>query len=385
MKCNSCLAKSTCLIQPCKQFGAKLFGKNILKIAIIGTVGVPARYGGFETLAEQLAKGIKPEAHQLVIYCQRTAYPELDGGECFEGHQRVLLPLRANGPASMVHDMLAMAHAALIAKVDTMLVLGYSGAWFLPFVRLLQPRIRVITNIDGMEWRRDKFGRFARTLLRTLESFATRFSHVIIADNAALVTIAKEIHDTDSVLIAYGGDHTLVQAAPPVLSPGYFLSIARIEPENNCHVILAACAHAGVRLAFVGNWEANAYGRGLKAQFANLPNLILLDAIYDQSKLSALRLGAACYIHGHSVGGTNPSLVEALFHTTRLLAFDCVFNHATLAEAGAYFGTREELETLLTSPDSGQIDSHSLSSLRQRYRWETIIDLYLKTCTFVTA
>lgn len=349
-------------------------------MAIIGTVGVPARYGGFETLAEQLAKGINPEAHQLVIYCQRTAYPELNGGEPFEGHQRVLLPLRANGPASMVHDMLAMAHAALIAKVDTLLVLGYSGAWFLPFVRLLRPGMRVVTNIDGMEWRREKFGRGARALLRGLEYFATRFSHKVIADNAALVAIARRIHRIEPVLIAYGGDHTLIPPGPLNLSPGYFLTIARVEPENNCHVILAACAKVGARLVFVGNWDASAYGRGLKTQFANTTNLSLLSPIYDQTQLSALRLGAVGYVHGHSVGGTNPSLVEALFHAKRFLVFDCEFNRATLAGAGAYFGTQEALHNLLVMPESGLVAADLLKGLRERYRWTTIVDLYLESC-----
>ena len=280
----------------------------------------------------------------------------------------------------MVHDMLATAHAALIAKVDMMLVLGYSGAWFLPFVRVLRPKIQVVTNIDGMEWCRDKFGRIARGLLRTLESFAASFSHVVITDNAALTVMAKEIHGIESVSIAYGSDHTLVQPEPLSLRPNYFLSIARIEPENNCHVILAACAKVNARLVFVGNWDANSYGRALKAQFANSTNLSLLDPIYDQTKLRALRLGAICYVHGHSVGGTNPSLVEALFHSTRLFAFDCVFNRATLSETGAYFGTQKELEILLAKPDSGQIDIDTLCCLRQRSRWETIIDLYLKVC-----
>lgn len=352
-----------------------------MKIAVIGTVGVPARYGGFETLAEQLAKGIKPESHQLVIYCQRTAYPELNGDEHFEGHQRVLLPLRANGPASMVHDMLAMAHAALIAKVDTLLVLGYSGAWFLPFVRMLRPKMRVVTNIDGMEWRRDKFGCSARILLRGLEWFATRFSNEVIADNTALVDLARELHQIEPRLIAYGGDHTLV--TPKIMEAyeqGYFLSIARIEPENNCHLILDACATAKIRLIFIGNWNANSYGRALKSRFSDAPLLTLLDPVYDLHKLAAVREHSIGYIHGHSVGGTNPSLVEALFHTNRLLSFDCVFNKSTLNNAGAYFKNSNDLIDLLQYKNSGLIDKNILAALRKKYQWTQIVDAYLKIC-----
>lgn len=354
----------------------------LMKIAIIGTVGVPARYGGFETLAEQLAQNIPPASHELVIYCQKSAYPELQAGEPFAGHRRVLLPLRANGAASMVHDMLAMAHAAWVARADTLLVLGYSGAWFLPFVRLLCPRALVVTNIDGMEWRRDKFGPIARALLRGLEWFATRFSHRVIADNAALVALARDLHGIEPRLIAYGGDHTVVEPEAFLdLEPGYAMSIARIEPENNCHLILAACARTGTRLVFVGNWASSAYGRELKHRYADNPTLRLLDPVYDVRKLASLRASAGCYIHGHSVGGTNPSLVEAVFHTDQILAFDCSFNRATLHNAGAYFDDEHVLSRLLSSGgNDGFIPSDVLEALRIRYRWTEIVQEYVSAC-----
>ncbi len=353
-----------------------------MKIAIIGTVGVPARYGGFETLAEQLARGVDPAQHALVVYCQRSAYPELKGGERFSGHQRVLVPLRANGAASMLHDVLAMLHALLFTRPHTMLVLGYSGAWFLPVVRLLRPGMRVVTNIDGMEWRRDKFGPRARKVLRALEWFAVRFSHRVIADNAALVSLARELHGIEPALIAYGGDHSVVPAAPASgPPPGYHLAIARIEPENNCHLILQACATAQVRMVFVGNWGASDFGRKLKARFESHSSLTLLDPIYELDQLAALRAGASGYIHGHSVGGTNPSLVEALFHTNRLLSFDCAFNRATLDDAGGYFASESALVRLLQDANSGSVNVDRLQALRDRYRWTGIVGEYISICT----
>jgi glycosyltransferase involved in cell wall biosynthesis len=353
-----------------------------MKIAIIGTVGVPARYGGFETLAEQLAVGIDPAKHQLVLYCQRSAYPELEVTSPFAGHQRVLLPLRANGGASMLHDMLAMAHAAFLARADALLVLGYSGAWFLPFVRLLRPQIKIITNIDGMEWRRDKFGATARYVLRRLEWFATRFSHNIIADNAALVDLARDLHKIEPKLIAYGGDHTLVEHEPFLnIPPDYALSIARIEPENNCAMILEAFAASGAPLVFVGNWAASTYGCELKERYGSFANLTILDPVYDVKKLAYLRRDSACYIHGHSVGGTNPSLVEAIFHSDRILAYDCVFNRATLDDQGVYFETAADLATIILSPESGKITNSEIGKLRQKYRWDHVICEYLDIIT----
>ncbi|WIV96681.1 DUF1972 domain-containing protein [Kinneretia aquatilis] len=353
---------------------------NLQKIGVVGTVGVPARYGGFETLVEQLARNLTPSQTQLILYCQRSAYPEDAKATPFAGHRRVFVPLKANGAQSMLHDPLAMLHAALAARVDTLLVLGYSGAWFLPVLRILRPGMRIVTNIDGMEWRRDKFGGFAKRVLRTLEWCATRFSKAIIADNAALVVLAQELHGIQPVLITYGGDHTLVEPTGPAPASGYWLSIARIEPENNCHVILEAIADSGSQLIFVGNWTASSYGQKLKTRYADQNGVTLLDPVYDLARLAALRRNAKGYLHGHSVGGTNPSLVEAIHHTDRLIAFDCVFNRSTLDQAGEYFRDVQSLASLLKSENTGRIPKCKLDVLRDRYRWQSISQSYLRLC-----
>jgi len=356
-------------------------------IGVVGAVGVPGRYGGFETLAEQLARRITPSMARLVLYCQRSAYPEMRGqaDTRFFGHRRVFMPLRANGPASLLHDALAMLHAALVARVDAMLVLGYSGAWALPLVRFLRPHMLIVTNIDGMEWRRDKFGPRAKRVLRWVEDCAVRFSHRIIADNAALVPLVQSIHPgLHPLLIAYGGDHTMVPPAvsPVPAMPPYYLSIARIEPENNCEMILKAFdVEPSRRLVFVGNWNASAYGRDLKAHYAQRPHMYLLDPVYDLSVLAGLRAGACGYVHGHSVGGTNPSLVEALFHTSRILAFDCSFNRSTLGGQGAYFADEETLGNLLRTDVTLDMAPSVMQTLHRRYGWDNIVEAYLNACS----
>lgn len=352
-----------------------------MSIAVIGTVGVPARYGGFETLAEQLARGLDSNRHELVLYCQRSSYPEVETATPFNGHRRVFIPLSANGASSIVHDALAMLHAAFVAKVDAALILGYSGAWFLPVLRLVRPRMRIVTNVDGMEWRRDKFGKAARRVLRLLEWCATRFSDRIIADNAALLDLVTQLYGLDAHLIAYGGDHTLVEPHGEAPGQGYGLSIARIEPENNSHLLLAAFASAGIPFVSIGNWSKSEYGQRLKAQYADTPNITLMDPVYDLGRLAAIRRDAGFYVHGHSVGGTNPSLVEAFFHHHRILAFDCSFNRATLAGAGAYFADQEDLRALAGDPDAGAIGADELEALRDRYRWREIVADYLEVLT----
>ena len=172
-------------------------------------------------------------------------------------------------------------------------------------------------------------------------------------------------------------------AEPPVsVMPPYYLSVARIEPENNCEMILRAFdAEPSHRLVFVGNWSANTYGRDLKARYAQRPHLQLLDAVYDLTVLAALRAGACGYVHGHRVGGTNPSLVEALFHTSRVLAFDCPFNRSTLDGQGFYFADAESLRNLLRTDAYLEIAPSVMQALRQRYRWDTIVQAYLSACS----
>jgi hypothetical protein len=352
--------------------------KKIIRIAVIGTVGAPARYGGFETLVEQLAIRVNSETTQLVIYCQKSAYPEISIGSDsrFAGHDRIFLPIRANGLCSLLHDVVAMIHAALIARADVMLILGYSGAWAIPIMRFLRPKVRILTNIDGMEWRRGKFGVFSRFFLRFLEFLAVKFSSRVIVDNAALEYFAQKRYSITPRLIAYGGDHTVVAASSSKnIKRDYYLSISRIEPENNCGLILSACAAKRVSLVYIGNWQASRYGRDLRERYTS-ETLRLLDPVYDLLYLAAVRAGAVGYIHGHSVGGTNPSLVEALYHTQKIYAFDCVFNRETLSGFGAYFKSANDLFGLLECQEATNINDHQIKTLRERYQWSKVVEAY---------
>lgn len=343
-------------------------------VALVGTVGVPARYGGFETLAEQLCANIPANEVKLVVYCERGAYGPTERDPAFHGHTRIFLPLRANGLASLFYDAWALLHAVFVVRARDIYVFGYSGAWLLPLLRLVSPRSRFIVNVDGMEWRRDKFSRPARLLLKALEYCAARCASVVIADNDALATLFRDRYGREPVMIAYGGDHTLTSSREAG-SKQHYLAIARIEPENNTAEILEGCRQAGAPLVFVGNWNANDYGRGLRRQFGETSGFQLLDPIYDQIALDPWRRQAVGYIHGHSVGGTNPSLVEALFHTDLLISFDCAFNRASLSNEGHYFCDPASLAALLQSP-LAPIDGIAIDALRERYRWKRIVAEY---------
>jgi glycosyltransferase involved in cell wall biosynthesis len=353
------------------------------KIAIIGTVGLPACYGGFETLAAYLVKYLHGE-HALTVYCSRQRYPKDQRPGEYEGARLVYMPFNANGFQSVIYDCLCILHALFYA--DVLLVLGVPGAILLPFVKLFT-RKRIIVSIDGIEWRRDKWSPLAKWYLHWAETLAVKYSHADISDNDAIQNYTARTYSTRSSVIEYGGDHTLSQTITPeyrrrypFLGSPYAFKVCRIEPENNVPLILAAFAELpGHPFVLVGNWNNSEFGRQLKARYDSYPNLYLLDPIYDQAGLDVLRGNCCLYVHGHSAGGTNPSLVEAMYLGLPVLAFDVAFNQATTEHKARYFSTGEELKRLVqeTSYAAWQaVGAEMKATAERRYTWAVIARKY---------
>ena len=350
----------------------------IPKWSILGTVGVPGNYGGFETLAENLVRfhANHDLDSELSVYCSSKAYDTCPAQ--FERSELRYIGLEANGPQSILYDMLSLFDAVR-RQTDVILLLGVSGALALPLVRAFS-RCRVVTNIDGIEWRREKWSGLSRLILRWSEYAAVRWSHCVIADNLAIAEHVKESYGRSCQVIAYGGDHAL--SAEPVAVPGfdiphnYVFSLCRIEPENNVDMILEAFSNMPNRtLLFVGNWEKSEYGRVLRARFGASPNLNLLDPVYDPGHLRWLRDGAGAYVHGHSAGGTNPSLVEMMQFGVPIYAYDCSFNRRTTEEKARYFTTADELVTNMQEMRSEEkvlIGEDMMEVANRRYTWEKV-------------
>ncbi len=348
-----------------------------MKLAILGTVGVPGRYGGFETLAENLVR--YADAHnapgdRLTVYCSARAYPARP--EHFLCAQLRYSRFNANGAQSVPYDILTSL-GAVARGHDTLLLLGVSGAVVLPFLRLFTGA-RIVTNVDGIEWRRDKWRGIARRILRWSEALAVRFSHAVIADNQGIADYLRATYGVEAEVIAYGGDHALEASkeAPAVRDPqlptDYAFALCRIEPENNVEMILEAFDGAVQPLVFVGNWDNSDYGHALKARFAGRPGLHLLDPVYQPGPLYRLRAGASLYVHGHSAGGTNPSLVEMMHFGLPVLAFDCNFNRYTTEDHAAYFSSAEDIRAQLAA-EKVQINGSAMLEIAQRrYRWDEI-------------
>ena len=252
--------------------------KSILmgeRFSIIGSAGVPASYGGFETLVENLL----PSDQIALIYCSSSAYAKKL--EKHKGSRLKYLPFRANGVQSIFYDSIAIFHSLVFTNYS-LLILGVSGAIAIPIFKLFSHR-KIVINIDGLEWHRDKWGRFAKWFLRFSEGVAVKFADIIVCDNQVLADYVKETYGENSTVIAYGGDHA-VRAVFDVRIPKkkYGLALCRIEPENNVEMILEAFSRVEeVEIFFIGNWDNSEYGRLLKKRYGQHKNIRIMDPIYD--------------------------------------------------------------------------------------------------------
>jgi len=356
------------------------------KLGIIGTVGVPAKYGGFETLVHHLVLNLN-EQFDITVYCSKKAYIESERVEKWNGATMKYLPFKANGAQSIIYDLCSIIHALIYC--ETLLILGVSGCMFLPFLKLFT-RKKIIVNIDGLEWRRPKWNRFAKLFLMMSERMACKFADEIVTDNRMIKEYAKIRYDIEGNLIEYGSDHNSPvnikeddKTNFPFLKGDYGFKVSRIEPENNIHTILNVFSNIKEEtLVLVGNWNNSNYGSRLKEKYSKYKNLILLDPIYESRTLNLLRSNAKYYVHGHSAGGTNPSLVEAMYLKLPVISFDVIYNRVTTNNQAIYFETEEDLIDVLKN-----LERFPLSTIAQnlkniadkQYTWKNISYRYGKT------
>lgn len=356
-----------------------------IRASIIGCVGLPARYGGFETLAANLVayRDAQDLPCDLTVYCSAKTYPER--ADHYGGAKLRYVALDANGPSSIAYDAVSILQSVW-RRDQVILVLGVSGAIMLPLVRILS-RARIVVNIDGLEWKRPKWSRLAAGFLKLSEAIAVRFAHVVVADNQGIVDHVANTYGRDAVDIPYGGDHAvaLLPPGPKVegIDAGYALMLCRIEPENHIHLILEAFSNSsGLSLVAVGNWTSSEYGRALHDRYRDHPRIRILDPVFDKEKLSELRAGAVLYVHGHSAGGTNPALVEMMHFATPVAAFDCNYNRYTTEDRAVYFTTAADLALIVNEfrPEKYVLQSQTMRDIaRRRYTWDIVGQQYFDT------
>lgn len=354
----------------------------MIRVSIIGTVGVPANYGGFETLVENIIGENASTDIKYTVFCSSKNYSQKQ--TVYKNAVLKYVPLDANGVQSIPYDIWSLIKAT--RQSDVILVLGVSGCCFLPVYRLFSKK-KLVINIDGLEHRRDKWGKWTRRFLKFSERMAVKYADVVVADNKGIQDYVREEYGKASELIAYGGDHVQCDISGieervlldfSLSGVEYSFSLCRIEPENNVHITLEAFKRSGKNLVFVGNWERSQYGKELHEKYGNLSNIRLLSPIYDLKVLNVLRSHCCFYIHGHSAGGTNPSLVEAMFFKKPIIAFDVVYNRETTENKATYFKNVDELISCLQQEDvllKKNADC-MLGIAQRRYKWNIIAKQY---------
>jgi glycosyltransferase involved in cell wall biosynthesis len=355
------------------------------RIAILGTRGIPARHGGFETFAERLALHLVRHDWDVTVYCQdERRGPILEG--IWQGIRLVrIAEPRTGALGTMIFDWKSTLHAA--RERATLLTLGYNTAIFCGWYRLRGKTN--LMNMDGLEWQRAKWSLPARAWLYLNERLGCRFAQHLIADHPAIAAhLATRAPTRKITMIPYGADRVIEAPTTPLeplgLEPGrYVLIVARPEPENSLLEMVYAFSSRprGVKLVVLGKYEPRTNAYHADVLRAASSEVVFPGAIYDEGTVRALRYHARLYMHGHTVGGTNPALVEALGAGAPVLAHDNVFNRWVAGPEAFYFGDREEcavrLDRLLDDAEELEnMRAASYSRHESEFTWERVLSAY---------
>ncbi|MEZ0490678.1 DUF1972 domain-containing protein [Kineococcus sp. TBRC 1896] len=374
-----------------------------LRIALLGTRGVPARYGGFETCVEEVGSRLVDRGHRVLVYGAR---PEDGAGPVHEHRGMELVPLPAvrrrsletlsrsalatcHLSAAQVRGRLPRGDRGAAPAVDAAVVFNCANAPFLPVLRAAG--VPVATHVDGLEWKRAKWGPAGRRYYRWAEAFAVRHSDALIADAQGIADHYRARFDAGTTLIRYGapvveggGDRRRL-ATMGLVPGGYHLVVARFEPENHVDVVVEGYVASRARkpLVVVGSAPySDAYTARVRALADQRVRLV--GGVWDQDLLDQLYAGACTYLHGHSVGGTNPSLLRAIGAGTAVDAFDVDFNREVLGAAGTYWRTAADVTAAVEAAEddeAGVRDRGRASRFRAaNYDWDDVADGYEDLC-----
>jgi glycosyltransferase involved in cell wall biosynthesis len=355
-----------------------------MKVGILGSRGIPNQYGGFEQFATYLSTGLVKRGVEVWVYnshnhpYQEKQYHGVNLIHCRD-------PEDKTGTAGQfIYDLNCINHSRN-RGFDVLLQLGYTSSsvwhWRLP------RKTKIITNMDGLEWKRAKYSLPVRKFLKYAEKLAVKSSDILVADSEAIREYLIETYNVESTFIPYGAD--IYESPGPdrlaefKLLPGkYFLLIARMQPDNHIEEIIRGVLASGSNdpLLVVGSVN-NKHGRYLEKKYAS-GQIRFTGGIFDQELLNQLRFHSRLYFHGHSAGGTNPSLLEAMAASALVCAHDNIFNRSVLSEDALYFSTPDDIAAIIShTPETAarkQMIANNLIKIKSRYNWEKIVDDYLE-------
>jgi len=364
-------------------------GQPPLRIVMMGIRGVPAAYGGFETAVEEIGRRLVERGHDVTVYCRNSRNPQRNPQRNRHlGMSLVHLPaLRLKVAETLSHTALATIHTVVHRKPDVAFVFNAANAPFLPVLRRRQ--IPTALHVDGLEWKRDKWGDAGRHYYRWAEGVAVREADALIADADGISDYFRREFNVTTEHLSYGAP--ILRNIPSArlaefgLEAGAFhLLVARFEPENHVDVIVDGYHRSSCRLPLVVVGSAP-YGSSYIARVEGLARsdsrIHMLGGVWDQELLDQLYAHALTYVHGHSVGGTNPSLLRAMGAATAVIAWDVNFNRDVTGPAGLYFADAESLTSLLQEVEDNPHDMTDVGTALQcraesRYKWESVVDGY---------
>lgn len=355
-----------------------------MKIGILGSRGIPNYHGGFEQFAEYFSTYLARKGHEVFVYSSGN-HPFQE--EMFEGVNIIHCKDPENSIGTVgqfIYDFNCIMDSRK-RDFDIILQLGYtsSSVWN----KLLPKQSTIITNMDGLEWKRTKYSKKVQRFLKLAEALAVKSSDFLISDSIGIQKYLDKKYSVSSKYIAYGSDLFLNPDQNCLVDYGvspynYNMLIARLEPENNIETILDGVVLSNQKTDFlvIGKYHTNVFGEYLREKYKNHPEIKFLGGIYNIDVLNNLRYYSNLYFHGHSVGGTNPSLLEAMSSNCLIVAHDNDFNASILGQNAFYFKKDKDVKTILETISKKEF-SGKLKACRQAikkdFNWNKINMQYL--------
>ena len=356
-----------------------------MRIAILGTRGIPANYGGFETFAQELGIRLAARGHDVTVYCRKANQPE--PLRAFRGVRLAVLPsIRTKYLDTLSHTLFSTVHLFL-RGVDIAYYCNVANSCFAWIPRLRWAK--TVLNTDGLEWERSKWNWAGKTFYRLSERLASRLPIVLVSDSRVIQEYYRSRLGAPSEFVAYGANIVERGFGRERLSefgvePGkYFLYVSRLEPENNAHVVIEAFegVRANMKLAIVGSAPfAKRYIAQLKA--TNDERIVFPGGVYGDA-CKALQANAYVYVNAMEVGGTHPAILEAMGAGNCVLVSDIAYNQETVAEAGLTFRSknakdlREKMQWLVDNPEEvARHGQEAVERVRREYSWDRVADEY---------
>jgi glycosyltransferase involved in cell wall biosynthesis len=356
-----------------------------LRIAILGTRGIPNHYGGFEHISEYVSAGLVQRGHSVTVYNSHNhPYHEniwngVNIVHCYD-------PEYAIGTVGQFFYDFNCLMDARRKKFDVLFIMGYTSSSI--WGHLYPRKSAIISNMDGLEWKRSKYSKKVQQFLRYAEKLAVKHSDYYVSDSLVIKSYLKDKYDIDSCYIPYGADVFSEEEREQVdrseaLKEDYFLLMARMEPENNIETILQGFNNSNSAKKFVVLGDvSNRFGKYITDRFKRDERINFKGSIFDTAYVRQLQNNSYLYFHGHSVGGTNPSLLEAMASEALIAAHNNPFNKAVLHSDAYYFSNANEVrglvETVQRNADERLMVRNNLHKIRYQFNWESIIDQYEK-------